>query len=106
MARSIAMRATFGPSDVCLASVLSPHDTLANSSPHSSMRIAGTLCELVTGVPLFPGESEQDVLDRVLCYYSDTHSEGVRQRLLSRGLAINKPALRKTFHADLAIVGT
>ena len=62
-----------------------------------------TFAEFVCGTPLFPGETEQEVLDIIVSYYTSVPPV-VQRGLIERGLLVNRPAVRNTFHAKLALL--
>ena len=62
-----------------------------------------TFAEFVCGSPMFIGDTEQDVLDSIVCYYSSIPTP-TQTALNSRGLKINRPSVRNTFHTKLALL--
>ena len=62
-----------------------------------------TFAEFVCGAPMFVGETEQDVLDSIVCYYASVPAS-IQSTLTSRGLKINRPSIRNTFHTKLALL--
>lgn len=66
-----------------------------------------TLCEFISSNPLFPGDTEQNVLDKVVSYYT-LIPEGVNQSLSKRGFRINRlgPKDRRSFQSELPNIGT
>jgi serine/threonine protein kinase len=66
-----------------------------------------TLCEFISGSPIFPGKTEQEVLDRIVSYYTRI-PETVSQSLSMRGFSIRRlgPKDRRSFQSELPNVGT
>jgi serine/threonine protein kinase len=64
---------------------------------------ACTFAEFICGFPIFMGETEQDVLDSIVAYYTSI-SAAQTDDFLKRGLVVNRPKYRNTFHAKLALL--
>ena len=62
-----------------------------------------TFAEFACGAPMFPGEDEQEVLDLIVSYYTSVPNT-VQKGLIERGLLVNRPTVRNTFHSKLSLL--